>query len=103
MNLKSTFAKINETLPTTGEDILDALGLERRRSTAEKVLPVIGVFAAGLLVGAGLSLLLSPRSGPEIREQIGGVVRNRLRGGDRIDAMEGTEERHRVGGLPHGV
>ena len=43
------------------EDLLSGLGLEPRRSTAQMTASASGWFAAGLLVGAGLAMLLGPR------------------------------------------
>lgn len=52
------------------DDLLHLIGLETRRDTAEQILPVIGVFAAGLLVGAGLGLLLAPKPGNQLRDDL---------------------------------
>ncbi len=53
------------------DDILNALGLELRKTPGDFVLPALGVFGAGLLVGAGLALLFAPKSGNELRSDIG--------------------------------
>ncbi len=83
MNFRSAFEKVNDDIRSfSAEDILGALGLEKRRSPAEKMLPMIGIFGAGLLVGAGVALLLSPKSGREVRDAIGGAV-------SRFTAREG--------------
>jgi hypothetical protein len=75
MNFRSAFEKVNDEVRNfSPDDILHALGLEKKRSATEKMLPMIGIFGAGLLVGAGIALLLSPKSGREIREAIGGTV-----------------------------
>jgi len=52
------------------DDLLEKVGLEARRTLPEKVLPCIVLFGAGLIVGAGLAALLTPRSGPELRHQL---------------------------------
>jgi len=54
------------------DDILSALGLSRRRSFPEAMLPAAGIFAAGVLVGTGLALLIAPKSGRDLRTQIRG-------------------------------
>ena len=43
------------------EDLLDALGLEPERKASDWLLPGVGLFTLGLLVGAGMGLLASPR------------------------------------------
>jgi hypothetical protein len=52
------------------DDVLERMGLESRRSVPERMLPGIVLFGAGLIVGAGLAALLTPRSGPELRNQL---------------------------------
>jgi len=52
------------------DDILGALGLERRRTLASNVLPIASSFAAGALMGAGLALLFAPKPGREMRQDI---------------------------------
>lgn len=56
------------------DDILSSLGLQSRRSAADLVLPALGLFGVGLVVGAGLGLLFAPKSGAETREVIGGGI-----------------------------
>jgi len=56
------------------DDILGAIGLETRRTATDYILPALGVFSAGILVGAGLGLMFAPKSGRELR----GDIRERL-------------------------
>ncbi len=65
------------------DDVLELLGLETRRTTADYLLPAVGFFGLGLIVGAGLGLMLAPKSGAQLREDI----RQRLTGGP--DQMAG--------------
>lgn len=60
----------------SSDDVLAALGLERRRGAAATILPAVGYFAAGAAVGAGISLLLAPKSGQELRTELGGKARH---------------------------
>lgn len=52
------------------DDLLHLIGLETRRDTTEQLLPVLGAFAAGILVGAGLGLLLAPKPGNQLRDDL---------------------------------
>ena len=54
----------------TKGDILRILGAAERRSTMGYVLPAIGYFAAGALVGTVAALLLTPKSGREMRREL---------------------------------
>lgn len=51
------------------DDLLRMVGLQTKRSVAEWMLPSVGLFALGMLVGAGVALLVAPKSGRELREQ----------------------------------
>ena len=57
------------------DDILDMLGLETKSSTGAWLAGALGTFGVGLLVGAGIGLMLAPKTGRELREDI----RERLR------------------------
>jgi hypothetical protein len=63
------------------ESILEALGLQRR-SSADRVAPVAGALILGGLIGAGIALLFAPKSGEELRRELG----------QRIDDALGREE-----------
>lgn len=52
------------------DDILEMLGLETKTSTGAWLAGTLGTFGLGLLVGAGLGLLLAPKPGRELRENI---------------------------------
>lgn len=56
-------------------DVLARMGLVRRRSTLERVLSVLGIFGAGIVVGAGVGLLASPVAPADVRKKIGQGVR----------------------------
>jgi gas vesicle protein len=57
------------------EEILNLLGLESKQSTSKWMLGTLGTFGMGLLVGAGVALMLAPKPGHELR----GNIRERLR------------------------
>lgn len=55
------------------DDVLDALGLQRRESHLGGML---GMFAAGAIVGGLVALMLAPQPGAELRSRIGNKVRD---------------------------
>jgi len=63
-------------------DVLHRLGLARRRSISQAVLPAMGLVAVGALVGAGVSLVFAPSSGRRFRQELSdriGQARERVR------------------------
>lgn len=54
----------------TGNDVLSKFGLQPRMTATDYVLPALGVFGVGALMGAGLALMLTPKSGRELRGDI---------------------------------
>jgi gas vesicle protein len=57
------------------DEILSMLGLETKTSTGSWIAGTLGTFGLGLLVGAGIALMLAPKPGRELR----GDIRQRLR------------------------
>ena len=62
--------KMDEIIPHNVDRLLSELGLQRRESAGHYIIPALGVFAAGAVVGGLLGLLLAPSSGRELRGQI---------------------------------
>jgi hypothetical protein len=56
------------------DDVLGLLGLETRQRVPIELW--LGTFAAGLLVGAGVALLLAPTSGRELRADLKSRIPN---------------------------
>jgi hypothetical protein len=71
------------------EDIKRALGLNNTRHAGNDLFGQISLFGAGLLVGAGLALLLAPMTGNELREKLHDQVDD-LRGQVPEPRGEGT-------------
>ena len=79
---------------------LAAIGLQPRRTATDYILPVVGIFGVGVLVGAGLGLMFAPKRGSELRGDIGRRARGigaRLRRRGSIDGSNG-EASHEEGG-----
>jgi hypothetical protein len=52
------------------DDILNMFGLETKPSKAVWVAGALGTFGVGMLVGAGIALMLAPKAGRELRNDI---------------------------------
>lgn len=79
--------KLKELRNLDKDDILEMMGLQTRSSTAAWLAGTLGTFGVGLLVGAGIGLLLAPKPGRELREDL----RDRFRRipSDANEAMAG--------------
>lgn len=67
-----------------GDDILGAIGLQRRDST-DWLVPTLTAFSIGVAVGVGVGLLLAPKPGAQLRSDL----RNRI-GGDQAGHSAGA-------------
>lgn len=72
-------------------DLLRSIGLAPRFT--DYLLPALGIFAAGAIIGAGTALMLAPRSGEKLRKQIREEVRSKL--GELEHFLEGDEKKRR--------
>ena len=57
-------------------DVLHRLGLEEHTPTSD-FFTGLGLFAVGVLVGAGLGVMFAPKPGAETRSQLTDTLRNR--------------------------
>ncbi len=57
------------------DDFLGLIGLQTKRSFTRDLLGTLGTFGIGLLVGAGVALLLAPKPGRDLRQDIRSKVR----------------------------
>lgn len=71
----------------TKDDVLEAMGLQQRKSAVELVLPAAGLFATGILLGVGLGMMFAPKPGVELRRDIGHRFSN-IRGHAETAAKE---------------
>jgi hypothetical protein len=56
--------------------LLEVFGLETRKGPADVLLPALGAFTVGVLVGAGIGLLLAPKPGTQLRDELGRRLRS---------------------------
>jgi len=62
--------KLSDLKSMSKDDVLCMMGLQARRSTTSALLGALGPFGLGLVVGAGVALLLAPKPGSEIRQDV---------------------------------
>jgi len=53
------------------DDILAALGLETRHTTGDRLMSGLLMMGVGLAVGIGIGMLIAPKSGEEMRDDLG--------------------------------
>jgi hypothetical protein len=70
------------------EALLASMGLERRSSPAAGALGGLGLFALGVLVGAGLGLMFAPQPGDQMRSRLTDELKRRRQG------QQGDDLRH---------
>lgn len=78
-------SKLNRLKDLEADDVLEHLGLQRRRTAADWLLPGLGLFGLGVIVGAGLGLMLAPKPGSELRQDL----KERLQGGEARGVVPG--------------
>lgn len=69
-------------------DILSMIGLETKPTNDNRLFGMIGTLAIGLLVGAGVALLLAPKAGRELRNDICTRIRHNHTGDKMIEGEE---------------
>ena len=67
--------KLQDITNMDKDDVLGMLGLEARRSHGSRMMTTLGTFGIGLLVGAGVALLLAPKPGSELRQTLRAKLR----------------------------
>lgn len=61
---------VGDKYDSSVDTVLDRLGLEQKRNTVDIVLPMLGIFGAGIAVGATLGVLFAPKPGDALRHEI---------------------------------
>lgn len=84
-----------------GESALYSMGLQPRRTAIDYLLPALGLFGMGMLVGVGLGFVIAPKRGTELRSELGRGMRNvgarlrqRHRQGQRSEPGDGHDEEY---------
>ena len=72
--------KLQDITNMDKNDVLGMLGLEARRSQSNRMLTTLGTFGVGLIVGAGLALLLAPKAGSDLRQNLRAKFRREGKG-----------------------
>ena len=62
--------KLNDIRNLSKDDVLAALGLQTRSSALSSVFGSIGLIGLGMIIGAGAALMMAPKSGRELREDL---------------------------------
>jgi gas vesicle protein len=62
--------KLQDLKDMDKDDFLGLLGLQSKRSFTGELLGSLGTFGIGLLVGAGVALLLAPKPGRDLRHEL---------------------------------
>jgi len=87
MHIKETLGRLNK------DELLAAMGLETRKSVMDYLWPAASLLAVGVVVGAGLGLVFAPKSGRELRADIGkGAATLRSKLGGRALAVAGRSD-----------
>jgi gas vesicle protein len=81
--------KLSDLSDLSKDDILSALGLASKQTTSERLWGTLGIFGIGLVVGAGAALLLAPKTGQGLREDLGERFRKARNG--QVDGIEVPE------------
>jgi hypothetical protein len=76
--------RVNDLKKMDKDDLLNMIGLETRKETTDYLLPALGAFTAGVLLGVGVGLMLAPKPGNELRNDL----RNRFQSGQ--ESLTGT-------------
>jgi hypothetical protein len=70
MTIKDFSQQLGSKLPEA-DDLLGWIGLQQQRHANDAAFTMIGAFALGTIVGGALALLFAPKSGHELRHDLG--------------------------------
>jgi membrane protein DedA with SNARE-associated domain len=78
-DLMSFLDRVSDRVPDSADDVLGAIGLQRRTSPAVIVLPAVGTLFLGAVIGAAIGMFFGPRYGGRIMDRIGVKIPESLR------------------------
>jgi gas vesicle protein len=81
--------KLRDLTDLEKDDILGALGLQTKGSTAGWLFGSLGLFGLGMIVGAGVALMVAPKPGAELRRDLESrikTVRERIGNGQTLES-----------------
>ena len=98
------YSKLFKILAAAGEtvrhidsdEILDRVGLERKSSVLEKVITTFGIFGAGMVIGAGVGLLVSPVAPEDVRKKIAEGAKSVKNEIQNLSRRRREPDRHRL-------
>ena len=97
MEWKKLINDLNQNVGQKYDDsyhtLIDRMGLQEKRSATESFLPMIGVFGAGIAVGATLGLLFAPKRGDALRHDLRDSIEDLQQRG-KLRASEMVEREH---------
>lgn len=97
MEWKSFLNDLNQNVSKRYDDsvhtLLDRMGLQQKPSTAESILPMLGIFGAGIAVGAALGVLFAPKRGEVLRSDLRHSIEDLSQKG-KMRASELVERKH---------
>jgi hypothetical protein len=68
--------KLRDLTDLEKDDILGALGLQTKGSTVGWVFGTLGLFGLGMVIGAGVALMVAPKPGSELRRDLESRLKN---------------------------
>ena len=68
--------KLHDLKDMDKDDFLGLIGLQTKRTLTSELLGTLGTFGIGLLVGAGVALLLAPKPGRDLRHDLRTKIRS---------------------------
>ena len=85
--------KLQDIKDMSKEDALAAIGLSIKPSSGQWLASTLSIWALGVAVGAAAALLLAPRSGRELRDDLADKAKTlRDRAGSRVSSARSAVE-----------